>query len=316
MEPSWFGFGFQVDNSDAQYASFRKNIPILLSVFCVHVLISSIISRIPFSFSSSQSANRDLGSRWTLTFSLLFLYGLFGASSLKVLIIISLHYWLIKTVGSHSQLAPICSWIFSIAILFLNDYYKGYQFGSFLSILRPLDEINGSGMRWNIIFNFTVLRMISFTMDQHWAQKEIDREISSLDCQIISNLSKRQRVEQPHQYDMYNFKNYITYCIYAPLYVAGPILSFNDFWHQMMHTPKTLTFRSAVTYTLRWLGVFLLMEFMMHFAHVVAIKDTKAWKGLFSPMEIFLVGFFNLKTIWLKVRVPFIGFNTVLIISC
>ena len=37
--------------------------------------------------------------------------------------------------------------------------------------------------------------------------------------------------------------------------------------------------------------------------YVVAIKDTRTWQGA-SPMELSMVGFWNLIIIWLKVFVP------------
>lgn len=44
------------------------------------------------------------------------------------------------------------------------------------------------------------------------------------------------------------------------------------------------------------------MEFILHFMYVVAIKDTRTWQGA-SPMELSMVGFWNLIIIWLKVFV-------------
>lgn len=43
------------------------------------------------------------------------------------------------------------------------------------------------------------------------------------------------------------------------------------------------------------------MEGILHYMYVVAIKDRRAWVG-YSPMEISMVGFWNLIIVWLKVR--------------
>lgn len=69
----------------------------------------------------------------------------------------------------------------------------------------------------------------------------------------------------------------------------------------MKSPPASITSRSIFLYTLRWIGVVALMELMIHLFFVVAIKDTKALNGL-TPMQIFCVGYFNLKFIWLKVE--------------
>lgn len=42
------------------------------------------------------------------------------------------------------------------------------------------------------------------------------------------------------------------------------------------------------------------MEFILHYMYVVAIKDTKAWQGD-TPLELSMVGFWNLMIVWLKV---------------
>lgn len=36
-----------------------------------------------------------------------------------------------------------------------------------------------------------------------------------------------------HQLDVYSFPNYIAYVLYPPLYIAGPIMTFNDFMWQV-----------------------------------------------------------------------------------
>lgn len=42
------------------------------------------------------------------------------------------------------------------------------------------------------------------------------------------------------------------------------------------------------------------MEFILHYIYAVAIKDTKAWQGD-SPLELSMIGFWNLIIVWLKV---------------
>ncbi|KAJ3296089.1 glycerol transporter [Borealophlyctis nickersoniae] len=44
------------------------------------------------------------------------------------------------------------------------------------------------------------------------------------------------------------------------------------------------------------------MEVLLHGMHVVAIKDAKAWVGM-TPFQISMVGYFNLKVIWLKLLI-------------
>ena len=299
-------FNRKMDNSDHQYASFRKNLPTLILVLSGYLIATFGIKQIS-RLDVYRKQSIAIKSTWYLLFSTVFLLALFGASALKVFAILSIHYILIKARPVQSISAPLLSWIFSISILLLNHFYDGYRFGSISNHLAFLDNVKGVGIRWNITFNFTVLRMISFAMDRYWYLKDPDvpSRLHLESCTICNespNMCKRSRSETSHKVSDYNFFNYMLYCIYAPLYMAGPIVTFNDFLHQMKHTPRSINLKDSITYTLRWFAIVFLMEVMMHFSYVVAIKDTKAWKG-FSPMEIFLVGFFNLKMIWLKLMI-------------
>jgi D-alanyl-lipoteichoic acid acyltransferase DltB (MBOAT superfamily) len=98
-----------------------------------------------------------------------------------------------------------------------------------------------------------------------------------------------------------NFTLYLAYILYAPLYIAGPIITFNDFVSQLRN-PIRIPIRSLALYAARWVFAVGLMEVMMHLFYVVSISKAKAWDDL-SPFEMSLVGFFNLKFVWLKVYI-------------
>lgn len=62
-----------------------------------------------------------------LTFSLIFLYVLFGNGLIKILIILSFNF-LIPITLKGSKLNPIVTWLFNLAVLFINENYDGYKF--------------------------------------------------------------------------------------------------------------------------------------------------------------------------------------------
>ena len=45
--------------------------------------------------------------------------------------------------------------------------------------------------------------------------------------------SDKFRAEYPHPESAYGFLSYLTYCLYTPLYLAGPIVTFNLFYSQV-----------------------------------------------------------------------------------
>lgn len=45
------------------------------------------------------------------------------------------------------------------------------------------------------------------------------------------------------------------------------------------------------------------MELTLHYLYVVAISKTKAWEGD-TPLELSMIGYFNLVIIWMKLLIP------------
>lgn len=82
---------------------------------------------------------------------------------------------------------PTATWIFNIGIMFANELCKGYQFAAIAEFFLPpsafseagsayaiswgkwLDSYSGLLPRWEILFNITVLRLVSFNLDYYWS---------------------------------------------------------------------------------------------------------------------------------------------------
>ena len=121
-----------------------------------------------------------------------------------------------------------------------------------------------------------------------------------------------------HSLDTYSYLNYVAYALYPPLYIAGPIMTFNDFMWQVRVTrasswdlyllrrvqlkrPLGVKWRSTFNYLVRFVVCIMTLEFILHCMYVVAIKDTKAWQGT-NAAELSMIGFWNLIIVWLKVN--------------
>lgn len=197
-------------------------------------------------------------------FSLLFLLGLHGSSIIKVIAILSVNFLVAKLCKS-SKIGPVLTWTFNIGILFLNDRYSGYRFGELhqsleylvceshryiyhfliVVILKDQEKYTGFYPRWHVNFNIIMLRLVSFNMDYYWACRQIgptevrvrylcwfvrnDRKLA----QTVASLNEKQRQTTSHPEEMYSFLNYIAYTLYPPLYITGPIMTFNDFVWQV-----------------------------------------------------------------------------------
>ncbi|MCJ1281872.1 glycerol transporter [Xylographa opegraphella] len=340
LSPGWIS-GRMVDNSDNQYSTFRDNVPYMFILVVVHPLLRRLYEAIyplkdmppkasPMQEQKSNStfplelAQARMKRRVTFDFyfALIFLCALHGFSALKVLFILYTNFLVAKRVPR--QYVVAATWIFNIGILFANELGKGYPYSTIATSILPwsatpdvdidgksrtnwgstLDTYGGLVPRWEILFNITVLRLISFNLDYTWS---LDRERSSpvekkqLD---LANLSDRERIDTPAQHQDYSFRNYLAYVLYSPLYLAGPIITFNDYISQAHYTPRSVTTRRTIMYGVRFLICLLTMEVMLHFIYAIAIsKAQPAWE-VYTPFQLSMLGYFNLHLIWLKLLLP------------
>ena len=119
-----------------------------------------------------------------------------------------------------------------------------------------------------------------------------------------ANLSERDRVNLSAVPTAYSFRKYLAYTLYSPLYLAGPILTFNDYISQSRFPSASLTLQRTTLYGIRFLLCLLTMEVMQHFVYAVAIsKAAPAWET-YTPFQLSMLGYFNLHFIWLKLLLP------------
>ena len=141
------------------------------------------------SVSESIMAEGRLNQRITFDvgFNILFLLALHGFSAPKVLLILYINYALATRLSK--EYVPVATWIFNIGILFANELGQGYPYRDIASVIFPgstlpdasteqdskdnwgavLDSYGGLNPRWEILFNVTVLRLISFNFDYVWS---------------------------------------------------------------------------------------------------------------------------------------------------
>nr|KAJ3418018.1 glycerol transporter [Polyrhizophydium stewartii] len=306
-------FGRPLDNSDVQYRNFRNQAHILVAVLIGHQLLGSILG-LRLGDSPARATHR---MAFSLVFSSIFLSVLFGTGLLKIAAVCLAHYVVLTRVLGPRWIATLFSWAFGIAVLFSVDALCDFKFASLGSAFTGLDSMRGMGM--SPVFNFTVLRMISFSTDYYWQTGESARafEKHKTDCEVCSRSAGEKcptgRIQAPHKAPEYNLFNYLAYLFYAPLFLAGPIITFNDFVAQVHTPPKSVTLRRIAVAAVRWAAFVLLFEVLLHYMYVVAIKDTKAWKGgpgrdgslavRFTSFEMYNLGYWNLTHIWLKLLI-------------
>ncbi|KAI4159999.1 MAG: hypothetical protein LQ342_006127 [Letrouitia transgressa] len=356
LSPGWIP-GRKVDNSDAQYKGFRDNVPYMFIILALHPTIRRIYDKaFPLSTSSGSPSNRGYSSsrdnvadarlnrriQFDVCFAIIYLTALHGFSAIKVWVILCINYGLAKFLDR--RYVPLATWTFNIGILFANEVCHGYPYVQIADFILPgsalaqsnlqksstgnwgsfLDAYGGLIPRWEILFNITVLRLISFNFDYYWSlgrtvgspvevcvpsprhnhpklQESDTLKKKQLD---YSNLSERDRIDNPAKIDDFSFRNYLAYILYSPLYLTGPILTFNDYISQCRYTPRSISTRRTVLYGIRLFIALLTMEFMLHFLYAVAISKAQPTWEAYTPFQLSMLGYFNLHVIWLKLLLP------------
>ncbi|KAJ4365534.1 glycerol transporter [Neocucurbitaria cava] len=315
LDDGWIP-GRKVDNSDAQYSGFRSNILYLFVVVLLHPVLRKAYDSfwradtytqvrpsaagnggLTMGLTASAAADARLSQRvsFDILFAGVFLVALHGFSTFKILAILYANYSIATKLPR--EYIPAATWIFNVGTLFANEFSRGYSYATILGIfLSPpsekddatmnfgelLDSYGGLMPRWEILFKFTLLRLISFNLDYYW--------------------SLNSRASSP--WNDYTFRNYLAYTLYSPLYLAGPIVTFNDYISQQRYRPHSITPARTTKYLIRFLIVLLTMEVMIHYMYMVAIFHAAPSWSTYTPAQLSMLGFFNLKHIWLKLLIP------------
>ena len=191
-----------------------------------------------------------------MTFSCLVIVILHGFSAFKILLILFLNYKL--SLSPKPRLSP---WVWPVGvivgnmvILFLNHRYDGYRFGS---IHSGLDYLVGliTFLRYRMLMpgrdrwfvatvvhklqhydatNSLICLRLPLEATNHRGPSVFSLNLPELNHKTPSDY--RQRVKTSLPEEEYSFANFVAYCLYPPLYIAGPIITFNDFMWQVRFT--------------------------------------------------------------------------------
>jgi protein-cysteine N-palmitoyltransferase HHAT len=316
LSKGWL-FGRKVDNSDQQYRFFRDNFLLLSGVATGHVLLKKLL--VDYLLPGNKRILFDF------VFGFIFLFVLHGINMIKILFLIGmLHgitYLFIKQ--KQYKMGKLALFFFGVGTLFFNVKFRKWKYGDILSVLGFMDSMfKGIVARWDVFYNFMLLRLLSYEFDLLEAEELISLEkkgdesentIELLETHTKGVSTKQnaklepitndiERMSYRHNIKQYNIVNQFAYLLYAPLLIAGPVVTFNDYLCQSQRSlPNSMKFK--VVYLLRFLFCFLTMEVLLHYTYVVALSKFKAWEGL-SSYQISMIGLFNLNLVWLKLLIP------------
>jgi len=209
--------------------------------------------------------------------------------------------------------ASIYTWIFALSILLLKECYRWQYTLNLTVIYWMFDKHQFGGLyAWQFPANFLVLRIISYSVDYHNAVRYhrgretlAEGEGSSAPASAPATPLRSEAAggagmdpDFHRPLDEYtNVIHFLSYVLYTPLYMAGPIMSYNSFIHYS-HFPNAVQ-ENVMLYGLRWILSFVLMEYLTANYPFFAVIQA----GLLPYLrieEVVVVAYMTLKVMWLK----------------
>lgn len=292
-------FAYRVDGADRQWRGFRSALGLLIIVSASVSGALSLIRR------KMLVGLRD-EIRWVLTLRLvvgaIIIIVYHGYHSLIVFAIALMGY-LVSSLSLHDQSRQVLyTWVFAVGVMLFKE---SYRLRDRYPVLVPLfDSRRYGGMyEWQYPANFLVLRMVSFSLDRCWAthgraSEGREGSQSSLHYSGSSRSAPTAEEAESARLDMqdYGLLQYLSYALYSPLYIAGPVCSFNAY---MSYSHKPQLQEHVAAYAVRWVACCLLMEYLtsqFFFFAVISAHMTH----LLDPFEVAVLSYVTLKLMWLK----------------
>ncbi|KAG5507094.1 hypothetical protein JKF63_05840 [Porcisia hertigi] len=228
-------------------------------------------------------------------------------------------------------------WTTHVTLLYIIDVYGGFEQMYWVQYCfttasneqaadsaghnrKPLWHVY---MLWWVAYRMTMLRLIAFNYDlwesTHAASHARERATVKHDtiCVECAQLHQQNaaspaslpaeasrcykyRTEYARDAADYNFVNYIAYVLFPPLYLAGPMSSFNAFVSYMRVPSTSMPLRKMVGYLFSILSTYLTTLFVLHSVHIPALAKHSYLIAEMTFIEQSHYFFFSLAYLWLK----------------
>jgi len=283
----WF-LGRKQDLSDTQWRIWRENFFTVLISLIAFVIVSSVVKN---TFQNRNSIRPILIFYNIVSFFAIFY--IHGFDIIWLYLGSLVNYAIAKQFKDSKWNIALC-WIFNVFYLFMGDYTRGFR-GTFMSLgLSFLDSYHGV-MNWSTYFKLTLLRHISFNTDYYWKIK--NRPVPDLKNRSAYTIAQESHLPLSN----YGLLEYYAYLYYIPLFIAGPVATFNAFVAQVQQPQETVPLRKALRMLATCLLEMLGIEIFLHFFYQYAFNQHNIWKTKnFTPFEVCMAGYWTLNFMYFK----------------
>lgn len=236
-----------VDKGDPQWTSFRSAIFILFLFAVASTLLKNKLINKYFNNRVQPSVKVYLN----LAIGIVFLFYIHGAGAMFPLFFSLLFHTASHFTAGLETVAPATTWFLAGLTIFAKEphwpvrkFLKfGFLFGSKFSFLDK--GVFAGEYSWHLSMNLVLLRLISYSMDRHWAalhlkkpflqKKVVVGEEEGKPSEVVVDYLYKGRVEQDLPFESYTLVNCVSHAMYAPLFLAGPTIPFNAYMSYCGH---------------------------------------------------------------------------------
>lgn len=276
-------FGYKIDSADGQWREFRESLPLLIGVAVLGVVLHKIFRSLRHH--SSKFTSKLRSTHFQLVFGSIVILVQHGWHSSIVVLISYVGYILAMSLWRLPRRIYLAIvFLYALFIICLKESYRLQHSPQFQFLQILFNRRYGGLYSWHVPANFLTLRIVSFMLDFQWAalaakESKKNDEGDGSNVLVVTDVPKicphkssaEKSAAEHCDIQEYNLINFLSYCVYAPLYIAGPIVSFNAY---IKYSKKPQESEDVTTYGLRWLFAFCLMEIGTCYFPFFAIINT------------------------------------------
>lgn len=234
--PKILGLNMITDKGDAQWSAFRGALPILAAFAAFSVVASIALTK----------KVKVKKSRVNLLIGLAFGCYVHGCGVIWPILFASLFHF----VGNFTKGTSVHAFvIWSLAGLTIVAKEPNLPIKQYLNYRTILGRSHGyldhgvyaGEYSWHLSMNLVLLRLISSSMDGHWAasgektegkarqNKNKNEDKKDKKNKKDNENEYRERVKTSRPKEEYSLENVLSHAFYAPLFLAGPTIPFNAY---------------------------------------------------------------------------------------
>ncbi|CAM9342054.1 unnamed protein product [Ascophyllum nodosum] len=208
-----------------------------------------------------------------------------------------------------TRLAQPATWILAILLVWLKErWYRAFTFGGLFGPLFSWLDVYAGMHPWRLTFNLAILRIISFNIDMHWAEQQrraneagVKNDRADKEERDVYDYHARVSAHRPMA--DYSLWHCLGYVFYAPLYLAGPTITYNAYVSHLACPQKSYGRVRMLAYLGRFVLALLLLEWGTHRLPVFALARSNllmSERASFRPDVLALYVYTMLLIMWLK----------------